>query len=170
MEDNTGEAETRVGKGMLYVGWIIALAVLVFIFSDFEDSRRNPNKNLTSGSSATDEVVLQQNNYGQYLFTGLANGKEIDFLVDTGAYGVIFTEKQANELGLEKGFEIEVRTANGDTYAYSTRLEKLQIGPIELYDVLAAIQPNMEGEALLGMSALGELEWSQRGNELTIRQ
>lgn len=170
MEEENREGEKRIGRGMLYVGWILILALLVWVFSDFEESRLNPNRNLSASATTTNEVVLQKNIYGHYLFTGLANGKEVDFLLDTGASSVVFTEKQANELGLKKGFRMEVSTANGNISVYTTQLKTLRIGSIVLYDIEAAINPHMDGDALLGMSALGDLEWSQRGDQLTIRQ
>lgn len=174
MAEQNNKAESRLGRVMLYVGWVLVLVVLVSLFSDFELSRINPNRNLSdndsSGFGGTNEVVLEKNTYGHYVFTGLANGKEVDFLLDTGATRVVFTERQATELGLEKGQRMRVSTANGDTWSYSTRLDSLQIGPIVLYDVQASINPSMEVEALLGMTALGNLEWSQIGDQLTIRQ
>lgn len=170
MNEEHQQAETRLGRLMLYVGWVLVLAVLVFFFSDFEKFRSNPNQNPSSRSGSANEVVLQKNDYGQYIFTGLANGKKVEFLVDTGASSVVFTEKQAEELGLRKGTRYRVNTANGETWAYSTRLDRLQIGSIVLNDVVASINPHMDVEALLGMTALGDLEWSQSGDQLTIRQ
>ena len=170
MQDkNPGEeqAESRMGKWMLYGGWLMALAVLTMIFSDFEISQTNPNR--APWSNGAEEVVLEKNRYDHYVFTGTVNGEDVDFLVDTGATQVVFTEAQARRLGLEKGQRYRVNTANGESWAYSTHIDRLTIGPIVLDDVPAAIAPNLASEALLGMSALSGLEWSQSGDQLTIR-
>ena len=162
------QAESRMGRFMLYGGWLMALAVLTLIFSDFEISRNNPNRDLPTSGEA--EVVLKKNRYGHYVFTGTANGKEVEFLLDTGATNVVFTEAQAEKLGLKKGTRYRTNTANGESWSYSTRVDVLTIGSIKLYDVQASIAPNLEIEALLGMSALGDLDWSQSGDQLTIRR
>ncbi len=55
--------------------------------------------------------------------------------------------------------------------SYRTRIDTLRIGDIELRDVDAAIVPGMGGnEVLLGMSALRQLDFTQRGGELVLRQ
>ena len=62
-------------------------------------------------------------------------------------------------------------TANGVVTIYQTRLNSLTIGEIELYNIDASINPAMNaGAILLGMSALGQIEFSQQGDTLTLRQ
>jgi aspartyl protease family protein len=54
---------------------------------------------------------------------------------------------------------------------YSTILNELQLGNIRLHDIKASITPSMGGEIiLLGMSALKQIEFMQRGSNLTLRQ
>ena len=163
------QAEKRLGKTMLYVGWVVALGVLVSLFSGVENSQRNPNRSVVDSRTGGTEVVLKSGPFGQYVFTGLANGEEIDFLVDTGASYVVFTEKQAKKLGLRKGLAVSVRTANGTVSSYVTNLSRLNIGGIVLHDVPAHINPHMDGDALLGMSALQALEWRQVDDQLILK-
>lgn len=169
MNPSSDEPEKRFGRTMLYIGWLIALGILVYVFSGFEENRRNPNQNIQLGSE-NGSIELEKNVFGHYLFTGLANNQKVEFLLDTGATSIVFTEEQARKIGLQKGFPLRVNTANGEIDVYSTRLARLQMGDIVLQDLEAVINPHMDGEALLGMSALGELEWTQRGDILTIRQ
>ena len=50
-------------------------------------------------------------------------------------------------------------------------LDEVSLGGITLNRVRASINPNMpQGEVLLGMSFLKHVEFSQRGDTLTIRQ
>ncbi len=50
-------------------------------------------------------------------------------------------------------------------------LNSLRLGDIELRDVAALIAPAMDGDdVLLGMSALKQLEFSQKGGTLVLRQ
>ena len=54
---------------------------------------------------------------------------------------------------------------------YSTSVDELLIGNIVLHDVQASITPSMPGDTiLLGMSALKQIEFTQRDNTLTLRQ
>ena len=64
-----------------------------------------------------------------------------------------------------------VHTANGTTHAYRTEISQLTIGSITLHQIQASITPGLTGdEILLGMSVLKQLDFEQRGNELTLRQ
>ncbi|MEX5354424.1 TIGR02281 family clan AA aspartic protease, partial [Pseudomonas juntendi] len=62
-------------------------------------------------------------------------------------------------------------TANGRATGWRTRLDRLQLGDIRLSGVAALIVPGMDGdEVLLGMSALKQLEFTQRDGTLVLRQ
>jgi len=58
---------------MMTTAWIIALALLVLYFSEWEEARYNPNQ------------------------------QPVTFLLDTGATDVVIPEKLAKKLGLRKG-------------------------------------------------------------------
>lgn len=75
------------------------------------------------------------------------------------------------DLGLKRGRAVMVNTANGLTESYSTVIESLVLGDIRLHGVAAGIVPGMQGdEILLGMSALRQLDFSQQGGQLILRQ
>jgi aspartyl protease family protein len=77
----------------------------------------------------------------------------------------------AARLGLKRGVPLRANTANGVITTYSTRLDQVRLGDIELDNVRADINPHMQGnDVLLGMSFLRKLEFTQRDRELTIRQ
>ena len=78
---------------------------------------------------------------------------------------------EPKELGLQPGAPVQIRTANGTVTGWRTRLGLLQLGDIQLREVAALITPGMEGhEVLLGMSALKQLEFTQKGGTLVLRQ
>jgi aspartyl protease family protein len=63
-----------------------------------------------------------------------------------------------------------VQTANGNLMVATTTIDELKIGDITLQNVEANLNPGMRSDKiLLGMSALRHLEWSQRGDMLTLR-
>ena len=93
------------------------------------------------------------------------------FLLDTGASDIAIPESLADDIGLSKGQTMLIKTANGNTTAYRTRLESVALGDIKRYDLKATILTNITGkEVLLGMSFLKHFEIVQKGKSLTIRQ
>ena len=76
----------------------------------------------------------------------------------------------ARSAGLNQGYAGQAMTANGLVTVYSTRIDRLTLGAIELRDVRASINPAMdERTVLLGMSALRQIEFHQQGTRLTLR-
>ena len=162
----------KMGKNMMIIAWVIALFSLTWIFGVWEEKQFNPNTSPQSqNAEGATQVTLIRNRYGHYVASGSINQRTVTFLVDTGATDVAVPGELQQELGLLRGRSHYVHTANGTTEAYSTVLDSLQIGEITLRDVPASIVPNMQGsEILLGMSVLKQVEFTQKGNELTLRQ
>jgi aspartyl protease family protein len=163
---------SRAGMSMTIVAWILFLAMMFGIFDYLVTQRNNPNQNIvTTMDGYQKEIALQRNVFGHYVSNGSINGNSVVFLLDTGASDIAIPEAVADEIGLEKGRDIYVKTANGNTRAYRTRLQSVAIGDIVLYDLNATILTNMTGrEILLGMNFLKHLEITQKGQMLTIRQ
>jgi aspartyl protease family protein len=167
--DNT---QRRMGKSMLIAAWLIALLLLTLFFNQELEQQYNPNTTPLSKSTVDGaEVQLQRNRHGHYVSAGSINSERVTFLLDTGATNVSIPANLANKLGLQSGTPHRVSTANGQITVYATRLNELSIGDIHLFNVAANINPGMSGdEILLGMSALKQLEFTQRGDQLTLRQ
>ena len=146
--------------------------MLLILFDRLLSERNNPNQNiLTTVNGYQKEIVLQRNAYGHYVSNGSINSHQVVFLLDTGASDIAIPESVAKNIGLEKGRDIVIKTANGNTRAYRTRLESVAIGELRLYDLNATILTNISGgEVLLGMNFLKHFEIIQKGNSLTIRQ
>ena len=110
---------------------------------------------------------LASSRQGHYLLNGQINGQGVTFLLDTGATQVAVPEALAARLALERGAPITLSTANGRATGWRTRLDQLQLGDIRL----SGVAPGMDGdEVLLGMSALKQLEFTQRDGTLVLRQ
>jgi len=162
----------HLGRGMYFLAWFSVLGLLTLFFGRWEEQQINPNTDpLSRVDSQVREVVLEGNQRHHYVANGRINGKTVTFLLDTGATDVVVPEPLAQKLGLRRGNRSYAHTANGTVIVYSTRIDRLDLGVIHLRDVRASINPAMEGQAiLLGMSALGQIEFTQRGNQLTLRQ
>jgi aspartyl protease family protein len=170
--ESNSTVQSRLGKGMIYAAWILALALLSWLFSAWLDARQNPNRSVQTLVSGDKHVVtLVRNPYGHYRASGYINSREVEFMVDTGATTVAVPASLEAPLGLQRGVPIEVRTANGSVRAFLTRLDSVRLGTIELRDVKATINPSLDGnEVLLGMSFLKQLEFTQRGDSLILSQ
>ena len=166
------EGTTRIGKAMFIFAWMAVLALLMLLFTNVLDKKRNPNQNVTTRyDGQVKEVVLQSSRYGHYIASGHINNKPVVFLVDTGASFVSVPAKLAEKLKLKKGLSYQTHTAAGVVTVYETRLDEVSIGDIKLYDVKASINPhNPDDEILLGMSFLRRLEVIHKDGQLTIRQ
>lgn len=167
------QEQRRFGLGMQVLAWISLLALLTFYFGDVLERQRNPNRNIATevGAQGVREVALKRNRMGHYVASGTINGEAVVFLLDTGATGVAIPEHLARRLNLPRGRAFITNTANGRTRSYQTRLGEVAIGDIRLKNVDAAITPGLSmDEVLLGMSFLKYIEFTQRGNTLTLRQ
>lgn len=160
-----------IGQGMLAISFVIALAGLTFFFNGKLEKQVNPNRDPDSMVllSGVREVVLKQNRKGHYVASGEVNNVPVTFLLDTGATDVAVPESIAQQAGLERGNGSFAATANGMVTVYSTRINELVLGNIVLKDINASITTSMVGDTiLLGMSALKQIEFTQRGTTLTL--
>lgn len=169
---STQNPEQRLGKGMLFVGWIIVLGLLTLYFSQWHNQRHNPNSMpMASAAQGVNEVILKRNFQHHYIASGLINENPVTFLVDTGATHVSVPRHLALGMGLSEGAKEYANTANGVVETRATTLDSLTLGSITLRQVRASINPGMQGdEILLGMSALKNVEFTHRDGTLTLRQ
>ena len=156
----------------MFLACALGLGLLTLFFSSVEDRQRNPNQQPQSLSGrGIHQVELARNRAGHYLVTGTINRQPAEFLLDTGATDVVIPASLAGALKVSRGRPLRAMTANGPITVYETRLEELSIGAITLHDVRASINPAMQAsEILLGMSALKQIEFVQRGDSLTLTQ
>jgi len=157
---------------MLVLAWGIGILLATKFFADWEQSRFNPNRQPASVVQGERiEVLLESNVQGHFVASGRINGQAVVFLLDTGATDVAIPAEVAGKLGLARGAPILLQTANGQTTGYRTVLDSLSLGDIVLRDVRAIVAPGFDGEQiLLGMSALKQLEFTQRAGTLVLRQ
>ena len=170
---NEQDPSQKTGKGMLYIAWIMALALLYLLFDGALKNRANPNRQPSSKVTSDGiEVILKRNAYDHYMTNGSINNVEVTMLVDTGASDIAIPESLATKMNLEKGIQVQMSTANGLSKAWLTEVAELRIGEIRLYNLKASINPGMNHteEVLLGMAALRYLDFSQKGNLLILNQ
>ena len=159
--------------GMTIAMWVVVLGLMTMFFQSWQDKQYNPNQqaSLIRDSEGARELVLQRNRFGHYVASGTINNVPVVFLLDTGASDISVPADLAEEIGLKRGRAMVYQTANGEIKVFATTLATVDLGGIVLQQVRASINPNMQGdEVLLGMSFLKHLEFTQRGDTLTLRQ
>ena len=168
--DEDPPLNNRLGKAFSAIAWILALSMLWFFFHRMEDNAQHPNRDLNR-AAMEGPTVLKQNRQGHYVTPCYLNNYKAQCLLDTGATVVAVSESLAREIGLQKGPEVSMSTANGKTTAHATWLNSVSFGSIELKRVRGIIAPNMGSEdVLLGMSALKSLKITQDQGKLTLTQ
>ena len=115
-------------------------------------------------------AILAADTRGHFIAEGTINGGHIRLLVDTGATTVAIPASDALRLGIDyrRGARITMQTANGAAPAYVTRLDRIRVGAIELYNVDAVVVEQGLGVALLGMSFLNRVEMKRDGATMTL--
>ena len=128
----------------------------------------------SQGAAATfdNEVAIRKDGNGHFLLKAYVNGKEIRFLVDTGASEVILSERDAARAGLNLrnlNYSRRYRTANGLVSAAPVTLRDIRIGQLRVRDVDASVNSAPMGVSLLGMSFLERLTgYSVRSDRLVL--
>lgn len=162
----------RLGHKFIIAMWIALMIMVFFLFNGLLETDYNPNQQVnTEISDQQREVILKRNRYGHYVTQGKINNHSVTFLLDTGATDISIPDKIARKLNLKYGQERRYQTANGIIIGNLTLLNQVSIGDIQLRNIRASINPKMDhDEILLGMSFLKNIEFTQRGDTLILRQ
>ena len=119
------------------------------------------------------QLTLNRNRAGMFMTNGLVNGKQVSFLVDTGATLVAMSSRQARKLGVKynHGRSGKVATASGTVKAYPVTLKSVQIGYIMVEKVAAVIiKGNSPTVPLLGNSFLSQVKIVQENQQMVLSQ
>jgi len=119
-------------------------------------------------------VVFARANDGHFHVEALVDGIRINFLVDTGASGIVLSPADARRLGFDPAqldYGVATSTANGNGRAARVSLSSIAIGPIQRAAMTALVnQADMDG-SLLGMTFLDSLgSFTVEGDKLVLHQ
>ena len=115
------------------------------------------------------ELSIASNERGQFLATGNINGERVRYLIDTGATKVSVPLEIAEAAGLELGQRRRILSADGHQWVYASVIERISLGPIELGQVPALINPSRRsGLVFLGMSFLRQLSIRLEGGRMKL--
>lgn len=118
------------------------------------------------------ETVVGRDFAGHFNLTALVNGRQVSFLVDTGADTVTLTVDTARSLGIyvdEAGFQTVAMGAGGPVRGEHITIDRLEIGARSLTGVDAMVLEGLQTN-LLGQSALAQLGGVElRGDRMVLR-
>jgi aspartyl protease family protein len=122
-----------------------------------------------SGSSGR-EIVLTAGPGGHFSSGGTINGRQVRFMVDTGATLVAIGKADADRLGLDlsnaqRGM---TQTANGPVPVAVVTLNSVRIGDVELANVAAVVLPQPMPFVLLGNSFLSRLQMKRENDVMRL--
>ena len=117
--------------------------------------------------TAAREIVLTAGSGGHFTAAGSINGKQVRFMVDTGATLVSLGREDADRLGLDlsSARRGSTQTANGTVPIWLVTLNSVRVGDVELANVGAAVVPMAMPVVLLGNSFLARLQM-KRDNDV----
>jgi aspartyl protease family protein len=120
-------------------------------------------------------VSLPADSRGHFQADARVDGRDIGFMVDTGATVIALTEKDAARIGIRPfagDYTVNVTTANGPAKAARAKIGSIDIGGVVVRDVDALVMPDKElGTNLLGMTFLSRLKrFEYSGGKLVLEQ
>lgn len=113
-------------------------------------------------------IEIRRSGDGHYHWQGRIGGREIEFLVDTGATGTALPAALARELGLRVVGSMQSNTAGGVVQGQFVVGDLQLQGGVRAEQLRMAALPNLAAP-LLGMDVLGRLRWQQEGGVLRFQ-
>ncbi|EJW11330.1 putative exported Uncharacterized protein with protease domajn [Rhodovulum sp. PH10] len=119
-------------------------------------------------------MTLQRGRNGHFHVDAMLNGRQMAFLIDTGASVVALRESDAARLGIRpmpRDYTARVATANGTVMAAPANIRRIEVGSLMAQDVAALVLPDTAlGQNLLGMSFLSRVRFEHRDGKLVLEQ
>ena len=158
--------------------WFALALVLAIGFSyrselgDVVDRLRGelvPHAAVTTGDGG---LRVRAQSDGHFYVDTRVDGREVRFLVDTGASVVALSPADAGRLGYDRAgldFSRRLHTAGGPVRAAPVLLRRLELGDIVLNNVRALVNEEPMRHSLLGINALERLSsYEVRDGTLTL--
>ncbi|GAB3190097.1 retropepsin-like aspartic protease family protein [Hydrogenophaga aquatica] len=116
------------------------------------------------------DIVLMADMGGHFTASGLINGRQVRFLVDTGATLLAMSETEAQRIGLpyKQSNPVRIKTANGDIVGHQVRLNSVSVGPHTSHGVAAVVLPASMPFVLLGNSFLSRFDMRRENDRMIL--
>ncbi len=157
--------------------WALIFAALFVVFTFRSDlkivwDRVATEMGLRDGLQEDGTLRIPKDPSGHFSVTATVNGREVRFMVDSGATTTSMSLGAAKATNVDvstSGFPVIVETANGTTEMQRARLQRLSIGPIKRQDFPVLVSDTLGDTNLLGMNFLNTLKgWRVEGDTLVL--
>ncbi|MGB3279396.1 MAG: TIGR02281 family clan AA aspartic protease [Pseudorhodobacter sp.] len=159
----------QMARGLMSWGLIIVGLMAGYGLWQDMGAQFMPYQSIADGG----EVVLPRARDGHYYLMLEIDGKTVDFMVDTGASGVVLTQADARKLGLDPEGLVylgSAQTANGTVRTARVTLNNVRLGAFEDATLAASVnQGEMDG-SLLGMDYLGRFRVEIDNDRMVLRR
>jgi aspartyl protease family protein len=120
--------------------------------------------------SSAREIVLAAGPGGHFITQGSINGRQVQFMVDTGATSVALGRNEADRIGLDwkAGRQVIVNTANGQAIASVVTLSAVRVGEVTVSNVSAVVSPAPMPYVLLGNSFLTRFQMRRENDVMRL--
>jgi len=125
----------------------------------------------SQGRVIGEKLLIPMSQNGHFVVDGKVNGRDVQFLIDTGASDVVLSPQDATRIGIDiktLNFNKIFNTANGQGAGASVLLPEIRVGPIVLNNVRASVNQKDMDTSLLGMSFLNRLSGYRVSKEKMI--
>lgn len=120
---------------------------------------------------ANGDLVILRARDGHFYAPGTVNGRDVTFMVDTGASLVSVSEPLAQAASIRGGAPTVFHTANGTHPGRVVGGVRVTVGPVSVTNVKVGVGLVMgdDKQALLGQSFLSKFDISMSQNQMVLR-
>jgi aspartyl protease family protein len=124
----------------------------------------------TGAAGRGSRIVLSAGQGGHFMTPGQINGRNVQFMVDTGATAIAMSSADADRAGIpyRTGQPVNMSTANGMVQGYRIKLNSVRVGDVEVFDVDAVVTPLAMPYMLLGNSFLTRFQMVRENDQMTL--
>lgn len=167
----------NVGQTLrMVLAWVAIFAVVFVLFLFREEGKAVWNRASADiagsrGTMSGSALRIPMRDDGHFWVRGTINGREIDFLVDSGATTTALSLDVARsaDVEIDTSFPVTINTANGQVQAQTARIASLGVGQIRQENARAVVSAAFGDTNVLGMSFLSSLKsWKVEGRTLLL--
>jgi len=161
---------------LIWIGIFIVLFILFSFRAEFTTIWERVKSDFAGTSNQSNngqEIILTRKDDGHFWIKASVNGQAVDFLVDSGATGIVMSDIDADKAAIDydtSSIPVIVGTANGNSRNWRAQIDRLETENIIYDNVNILVSPTLGGVNLLGMSYLNRLEsWRVEGNRMILK-
>jgi len=157
-------APRQMGLIPMMIFWFAVMALLYGLMTHYLKPKQ-------AQVLANGDLVIERAHDGHFYVPGAVNGRDVKFMVDTGASLVSVSEAFAEKAAIRGGSPATFHTANGDRSGRIAEGVSVAVGPMRVTNVKVGVGLSLgdENDALLGQSFLSKFDISMSKTQMVLR-